>query len=220
VEPACRPALARHDHRPTRLGNRSCHVDPGIDLDARSVAHARARDPGVRFETCDLTRAATPAPSRSMDVTVAVGLLHHLSNLQARAMLGLAKQALRPGGRVGTIDPAFEPGQHPVAALLARADRGCFVRSGQAYYELARAIFPDTSAAECWARESGSRAWQRGCALRHWATRCGPTPPSCRPDGARPATCTVRGCPGLGVAARSAGRASRTAGAARALRSP
>ena len=112
-----------------------------LDLDARSVAHARARYPGVRFETCDLTRVATPAPSHSMDVIVAIGLLHRLSNLQARAMLGLAKQALRPGSRVVTVGPAFEPGQHPVAALLARADRGCFIRSGEAYYELARAVF-------------------------------------------------------------------------------
>lgn len=114
----------------------------GLDIDAQSIAHARTRHPAARFEVCDLTQGALLCRA---DVAVAIGVLHHLSDPQVRAVLGLAERTLRPGGRLVTVDPAFDPGQHRVAALLARADRGRFVRSGQAYRELARAVFPNAA---------------------------------------------------------------------------
>ena len=114
----------------------------GLDIDARSIAHARARQPEVRFEVCDLTQDAA---LHSVDVIVEIGVLHHLSDPQARAMLRLAERTLRPGSRLITVESAFEPGQHRVAAVLARADRSRFVRSGQAYRELARAVFPNAT---------------------------------------------------------------------------
>ena len=115
----------------------------GLDVDERYLAHARTLYPAARFEQRDLTLDAGFDEPRDADLVVAVGLLHHLSDKQASRLLIFAERRLRPGGRLVTVDPALEPGQSPIARLLARADRGRFVRPGRAYLDLARAIFPD-----------------------------------------------------------------------------
>lgn len=117
----------------------------GLDIDARYLAHARTRYPAARFEQRDLARAAGWEGPRQADLILAVGLLHHLSDVQASGMLRFAYQRLRPGGRLVSVDPALEPGQSLIARLLVQADRGRFVRPGRAYLDLARATFPDAA---------------------------------------------------------------------------
>lgn len=114
----------------------------GLDHDNRYLEHARARNPGVRFEWCDVTDVGVSANIGHADLILAVGLLHHLSDPQAARILTFGAGRLRPGGRLITVDPAFEPGQAQIARMLARADRGRFVRSGRAYLNLANAAFP------------------------------------------------------------------------------
>lgn len=114
----------------------------GVDIDARYLAHARALHPAARFEQCDLTEDAGCQTRGDMDVMVAIGLLHHLSDLQVLRMLAFAGRRLRAGGRLVTMDPALEAGQNPIAHLLAHADRGRHVRSGPDYLDLARTTFP------------------------------------------------------------------------------
>jgi SAM-dependent methyltransferase len=76
----------------------------------------------------------------SFDLAVAKGVLHHLDDSVARALFDEAAEALRPGGRLVTIDPAFDPGQSRVARFLASRDRGQNVRTLDEY----RALVPSS----------------------------------------------------------------------------
>ena len=75
------------------------------------------------------------------DVVLATGLLHHLDDEAAVHVLQLASRALKPGGRLLTVDPCVEPGQNPIARFLVTHDRGRNVRNKAGYASLASAVF-------------------------------------------------------------------------------
>jgi SAM-dependent methyltransferase len=77
----------------------------------------------------------------SFDVVLAMGVLHHLDDAGCAALIGNAARSLAPGGRFVTIDPARAEGQPRTAAWLIGKDRGSFVRTAEAYAELARGAF-------------------------------------------------------------------------------
>lgn len=76
------------------------------------------------------------------DIVLVTGVLHHLEDEIARELLRLAHRALKPGGRLITIDPCFEAGQNPLARLLISWDRGQNVRNREGYARLVAGIFP------------------------------------------------------------------------------
>lgn len=75
------------------------------------------------------------------DIVLALGVLHHLDDERAVGAMRLASQALKPGGRLLTIDPCLEVGQNPIARFLVRNDRGQNVRTQTRYATLASAVF-------------------------------------------------------------------------------
>ena len=75
------------------------------------------------------------------DIVLALGLLHHLNDAVAVDVMELAAKALKPGGRLVTIDPCFDPLQNPIARLLIRGDRGQNVRDRAGYEALASVFF-------------------------------------------------------------------------------
>jgi SAM-dependent methyltransferase len=77
----------------------------------------------------------------SFDVVLALGLIHHLSDEDAVGIIRLAHKALKPGGRLLTVDPCLEPGQNLIARFLVTHDRGQHVRNKAAYASLANAFF-------------------------------------------------------------------------------
>ncbi len=79
----------------------------------------------------------------SYDIVLAKGVLHHLDDQEASAMLVLARRALRPGGRLVTFDGCFLDRQPALARFLLRMDRGMFVRTKDEYERLARSVFDD-----------------------------------------------------------------------------
>jgi SAM-dependent methyltransferase len=112
-------------------------------MDAEHLARARALYPDARFEQHDLSANCPDFESRGFDLIVASGLLHHLPDAVAQRTLQLCHHRLRRGGRLVTLDCAFEERQNPLARLLITHDRGHFVRSSQEYLDLVRAVFPD-----------------------------------------------------------------------------
>lgn len=80
------------------------------------------------------------------DIVLVLAVLHHVDDAEARRIMAAAHGALRAGGRLVTIDPCLHDGQHPVARLLARVDRGPYVRSPAAYAALAKAAFEHVDA--------------------------------------------------------------------------
>ncbi len=115
----------------------------GFDISPDYIAHAQRRF-GARgnFERKLLTHGEL-AKLPPVDVVVASGVLHHLSDSDAAALFQLAHAALKPGGRLITVDPCWEPGQNPVARYLISKDRGQNVRNRAGYDSLAAELYPN-----------------------------------------------------------------------------
>lgn len=77
------------------------------------------------------------------DLVLAIGLLHHLNNKEAVELLGIAKSALKPGGRLITLDGCYTARQSWFVRYLLKKDRGQFVRDVPAYLNLAQTVFPN-----------------------------------------------------------------------------
>ncbi len=101
----------------------------GIDLNPDYVRAAREQhgDRG-RFRCADLRNGGLDG-EEPFDVVVAMGLLHHLDDAAAAGLLASVRRALRSGGRLVTIDPAFQDGQPRLARWLIAMDRGQNVRT-------------------------------------------------------------------------------------------
>lgn len=113
----------------------------GFDISENYISQARKRF-GKRGEfhpkqlqMTDLERLP------SFDMVLAIGLLHHLDDAVATDVMRLAYRALKPGGRLLTIDPCFDPGQNQIARFLIGKDRGQNVRTREGYASIASQIF-------------------------------------------------------------------------------
>ena len=75
------------------------------------------------------------------DLVIASGLLHHLDNSVANHVVKLGWEALKPRGRMITIDPCYVTGQNPIARFLISKDRGQNVRDQSGYERLVASVF-------------------------------------------------------------------------------
>lgn len=107
----------------------------GFDPNPRYIAKARARFPSAELHVGTVGTLQHTIDG-FFDLVVAQGVLHHLDDAEVKRVAAFASTHLRPGGRLVTIDPVLVPGQHPVAKLLARADRGKHVRTCEEYASL------------------------------------------------------------------------------------
>ena len=116
----------------------------GFDISPSYIESATRRfgDRGRFF--CERVSEARAFLDREgqFDIVLAIGILHHLDRDEALDLFRIAKRALKPGGRLVTLDPCYAPGQSAIARYLASRDRGQFVRDEQGYRELAQAEFP------------------------------------------------------------------------------
>lgn len=71
------------------------------------------------------------------DAVLALGLIHHLDDVQTLDLFRLAKKLLGPGGFLLTLDPVYDPKQSSLARYIISKDRGTAVRTELAYKELA-----------------------------------------------------------------------------------
>jgi SAM-dependent methyltransferase len=118
----------------------------GVDSSAKYIRAARARyGERARFLESSIRDAVLDSPG-SYDLVMATGVLHHLDDEEGLALFRLARQALRPDGRLVTLDGCFQQGQSTVAAWLLRMDRGKFVRTRDEYIGLASRVFPHVEA--------------------------------------------------------------------------
>ena len=118
----------------------------GCDVSENYVSAARARfgNRGIfSVQGVPLNSAALP---KQFDVVMALGVLHHLTDAEARAVFVLAQSILGLGGRIFTIDGAYVTGQNPIARLLLKLDRGQYIRTPEQYVAIARCGFPNARA--------------------------------------------------------------------------
>jgi len=115
----------------------------GFDTSSRYIEWARRRWAGRGEFRCEVLGEQHLAELPPADAVLLLGLLHHLSDDQARHLLDVAAKALAPGGRVIAVDTCFEPSQGAFSRWMSRNDRGEFVREPAAFVALAAASFRD-----------------------------------------------------------------------------
>ncbi len=110
----------------------------GFDISRSYVDRARARwGSRGRFHAQSLDRQTLESLG-TFDVVLATGVLHHLTDDEASALFGMLAPALRPSGRIVTVDGCYVDGQNPIARSLIKHDRGKYVRTPDAYVALAK----------------------------------------------------------------------------------
>jgi SAM-dependent methyltransferase len=113
----------------------------GFDQSEDYVTAARRRF-GDRAEFRVAEVASVPPFEReSYDVVLAKGVLHHVTDEDARRLFRLAHDALRPGGRLITVDGCFHDRQSGIARKVTAMDRGEYVRPAGDYEQLSGAVF-------------------------------------------------------------------------------
>ncbi|HKO43133.1 MAG TPA: methyltransferase [Pyrinomonadaceae bacterium] len=76
------------------------------------------------------------SPRNNTDLVLCNGLLHHLPDDQAREVLEIAKQLLKPGGRLVCLEATYLARQTRLSKWIVSTDRGRFVRSEQEWKTL------------------------------------------------------------------------------------
>jgi SAM-dependent methyltransferase len=135
----------------------------GYDMSPHYIDAARRRYGDRGTFHCRLLEEAEVADLEPFDLVLGTGVLHHLDDATARRFMATAASALRPGGRIYTVDPCLAPGQNPIARFLISRDRGQHVRDSQGYLALA------PSFAERVTGRLVHRAW---IPYTHWHMEC------------------------------------------------
>ena len=119
----------------------------GIDLNPEHIAAAKARFGTSATFLCGSVAGLGALAQGPFDLVMGIGVLHHLDDPEVDALARDVAARLAPGGRFVTVDPAFTPGQNPVARWLAARDSGQSVRTPEGYAERLRPQFRDVAAA-------------------------------------------------------------------------
>ena len=112
----------------------------GFDACEGYIEAAKRKFPSGCF-TCARVETRPTDPDRAADIAIAIGVLHHLTNEDSAHLIRVAAAALKPGGRLITLDPCFDESQSAWARLVIRRDRGKNVRSLSGYKALAGRAF-------------------------------------------------------------------------------
>jgi len=77
----------------------------------------------------------------TFDTVLLLGVLHHLNDDEVKQLVKVIPAAMKPTGTLVTFDCALEGGQHPIARLLAKIDRGRYARNTEHYRSLMKPTF-------------------------------------------------------------------------------
>lgn len=135
----------------------------GYDMSPAYIAAARRRFGDRGSFHCRALEHTEAASLQQFDLVTGIGVLHHLDDDTARHFMRIARSALRPGGRIYTLDPCLVDGQNPIARFLISRDRGQHVRTPQGYLALGHGLQ---------ARVDGQVTHQTWVPYTHWHMHC------------------------------------------------
>lgn len=107
----------------------------GFDLNPRYIEYAQKRYGGRGHFVCQRVGEAV-VEAGGCDVVMANAILHHLDDAEARQLVAIAHDQLKPGGFLLTYDNAWVPSQSRAARALIARDRGQHVRTPEGYLAL------------------------------------------------------------------------------------
>lgn len=90
---------------------------------------------------CDSIESTKRNYSNEFDIVIATGVIHHLNDDAALKLFEFSYNALKPGGRLVTIDGAYYEGQSALARWVVSRDRGQYIRTPDEYMKLAKSAF-------------------------------------------------------------------------------
>lgn len=137
----------------------------GYDMSAAYIESARRRFGGRGRFHCGLLQEADIGSDERYDIVIGTGVLHHLDDDSVLTFLSTAAAALKPGGRIYTVDPCFAEQQNPVARFLISRDRGQHVRDATGYLELARRVAANVTGRIVHTRWVPYTRWHMECQL-------------------------------------------------------
>jgi cyclopropane fatty-acyl-phospholipid synthase-like methyltransferase len=114
----------------------------GFDLSSRYIQVATKRYPQAKF-VCERVGRFTLAERDCFDVVLALGIVHHLGDEEARQLFQIAYDALRPGAKLVTVDGVWTDQQSAATRWLLARDRGEHVRREREYVSIASQVFRD-----------------------------------------------------------------------------
>jgi cyclopropane fatty-acyl-phospholipid synthase-like methyltransferase len=117
----------------------------GFDLSPEYIEMARKRFPQAQF-VCERVSQFSLAEQQSFDAVVAFGVVHHLDDREARQLFQVAHDALKPGGKLVTVDGVWTDDQSRAARWLLARDRGEYIRSQAEYVKIASQVFSNVRA--------------------------------------------------------------------------
>ena len=117
----------------------------GLDMNAAYIDYAQKRYGNKgRFIAQRVSQGLLDAISPlGFDLVLAKGVLHHLPDEEAIQLFEIARTALKPGGRLVTFDGCYVKGQSRLKRFILSRDRGNYVRTREAYFDLASTLFKD-----------------------------------------------------------------------------
>jgi SAM-dependent methyltransferase len=118
----------------------------GFDMDAGYIKMAKERyknDNRARFYH-EKVRLGAVGES-NFDIVIAMGVIHHLDDYDARRLFELAYHMLKPGGRLVTYDGCYFPNQSITEKFFLDIDRGKYIRTKEGYYEILGHTFPEVT---------------------------------------------------------------------------
>jgi len=112
----------------------------GFDANSHYVEKASKRFPQAKF-VCETVSEYTLPQKSYFDIVLALGIVHHLNDRESVQLFRIAHEALRPGGKLVTLDGVWAGNQSRTERYLLAKDRGRFVRSEAKYVKLASEVF-------------------------------------------------------------------------------
>jgi SAM-dependent methyltransferase len=117
----------------------------GLDSNLAYIENATQRWGTKGTFICAPVAEAAAQLASTFDIVLAIGVLHHLNDEEVSELFQHAFLALRPGGRLVTLDGVYTDRQNPIARFLLSQDRGRFVRTKPEYERLAQTSFTTIS---------------------------------------------------------------------------
>lgn len=117
----------------------------GFDISPEYISWARKKYPEGTFYCREFDESSLEVLPKT-DVALMMGLLHHLDDAAAVALLRLTKRAMKPSGYLYTLDGCYGKGQSRVGKLFLDRDRGEHIRNEAEYKNLARCVFTSVEA--------------------------------------------------------------------------
>ena len=109
-----------------------------------------------------MIETATVTKFGAFDFVIAVGVLHHLDDNAALDLFKIAFDALKPRGKLITIDPTWNISNSWISKFLTSYDRGQYIRDSKQYKVLGQQVFKKISMN---IREDLIRVSQSNCIL-------------------------------------------------------